>query len=449
MKPSIQGYVSAHSMVSAITWLFFTMGAIILVGVWYFVSTIDKQAEVEFEQRIQLAFDIETKHQIAILGEYTYWDQSYENIFLSHDRDWVESNSGQYLLDEFELDFSLAIKNGEQAIYLIKSADASRLSVENLMGNGGHTLIERSKSTLNQRNTVSGLIQSEDQVYFVVGGPTINEETEIARKETFLMLGKRIDQAYLDKLVTSYQLFGLTHTPGNTPQRYGIPVKTVDGSQAGYITWTPHLPSEKVLLPMIVTILLSLSIVILIVRKILMKEQKDRSSYEERLYLEATTDCLTKINNRRYFMDMGSKEFYLYQKQKRVFSLLMLDIDHFKTINDKYGHQIGDRVLVHITQLCCRYLRPSDIFGRLGGEEFGLILPDTNAEQAQEIASRIRLAIMDSAVDLKGQPIKVTISIGLATLQKHSAFETLMEEADRALYKAKHQGRNCVISHSN
>jgi diguanylate cyclase (GGDEF)-like protein len=124
---------------------------------------------------------------------------------------------------------------------------------------------------------------------------------------------------------------------------------------------------------------------------------------------------------------------------------LLLDIDHFKEINDTYGHHIGDKALKHVTQLCEQCLRQSDIFGRIGGEEFGVVLPDTDTKQGEDIANRIRVMIMDNPFTDSEIHIKITVSIGLASLQYQEHFDALIQHADTALYQAKNQGRNRVV----
>jgi diguanylate cyclase (GGDEF)-like protein len=442
----MQGYVSAKSVVSAITWLLLIMAIIILSGVWYFLTTLDNQVDNELRQRVELALKIEDKHARDILGEYTYWDASYQHIFVAYNAQWIELNSGLYLLHEFDLDFSVAIEQSEQEKYLIKSDNASTLSFDDIMNSGLRQLIEHSSLQNSEKKIASGFIKINKDVYFVVGGPLINEITTLPRTNAYLALGKRVDESYLEELKSNYQLFGLNKQIQTAQQFRGMALQTANGDHIAQLTWVANLPSDKILLPISLIVVLLFICAALITRRILNKELNNRTAYEEQLYLEATTDHLTKINNRRYFMDMGNKEFYLCQHRNRICSLMLLDIDHFKLINDTYGHQVGDDVLIHIAQLCNRHLKQSGILGRIGGEEFGVVLPDTNGAQARVIANQIRAAIMQTPFIQPTFQIKVTVSIGIATLQQQEHFDELIQEADKALYHAKDQGRNMVIS---
>jgi len=159
---------------------------------------------------------------------------------------------------------------------------------------------------------------------------------------------------------------------------------------------------------------------------------------------DASIDFLTKVYNRRSFI-RALKDFVRdYYERKYPFALLMIDIDHFKKINDTYGHLCGDKVLKAVAGTLKLNLRARDIVGRYGGEEFGVILPGSNLAQAVNIAERLRKAVEELTIDCNGIPIKVTISIGVATMKDGLNEESLINLADEALYLAKRSGRNRV-----
>ena len=147
-------------------------------------------------------------------------------------------------------------------------------------------------------------------------------------------------------------------------------------------------------------------------------------------------------------MDQGEVELSRTQRYDTSLSVLMLDIDHFKLINDTYGHQAGDLVLKTLATIFQEVLRNVDIIGRMGGEEFAVMLPETDIDQATEVAERLREVILEDEVSLPvGLRINFTVSIGIATLiDKRSNIDMLLYEADKALYRAKHTGRNKVCS---
>jgi len=161
----------------------------------------------------------------------------------------------------------------------------------------------------------------------------------------------------------------------------------------------------------------------------------------------ATTDGLTGLYNRRYFLELSTRELALSQRANRPTSLLMLDADRFKSINDTYGHDVGDIVLKTIAKVCRAKLRDVDIFGRMGGEEFAVFLPETNKEGAIYAAERLRRALAETPVVFAGGILSFTMSIGVATATDQTLdVESLLKQADIVLYAAKQKGRNRVES---
>ncbi|MCW9045192.1 MAG: diguanylate cyclase [Alphaproteobacteria bacterium] len=162
----------------------------------------------------------------------------------------------------------------------------------------------------------------------------------------------------------------------------------------------------------------------------------------------ALHDPLTDLFNRRHFMDEGIKETKALQRHGRPLALMMLDIDHFKVVNDTYGHGVGDEALKATARSLEVTLRPSDILGRIGGEEFAILLPETSLEDATMLAERIREEMADLKINAGAEVIKITVSIGV-TLCKPGGPETFdvsLAEADKALYEAKETGRNRVVT---
>lgn len=161
---------------------------------------------------------------------------------------------------------------------------------------------------------------------------------------------------------------------------------------------------------------------------------------------QAHTDFLTELANRRYFMELAEAELTRALRYHNAFSLFMFDVDHFKAVNDNYGHKVGDKVLQSLAEILKRSLREVDVVGRLGGEEFAVILPETGADEAWEAAERLRLEIADTEIQAENAvTLKITVSIGVVTLiDESSGVEVLLKQADDALYLAKNSGRNQV-----
>lgn len=160
----------------------------------------------------------------------------------------------------------------------------------------------------------------------------------------------------------------------------------------------------------------------------------------------ATRDALTGLINRRAFIEAAQSEFARARRQASPVSLLMLDIDHFKCINDDYGHAAGDEVLRAVARTVTPCLRDYDLFARFGGEEFVVLLPGTAFDEAQRVAERLRETVACSQAWFEGQAICCTLSVGLAVMKgTQRDLDALLREADMALYRAKESGRNRVV----
>ena len=178
-------------------------------------------------------------------------------------------------------------------------------------------------------------------------------------------------------------------------------------------------------------------------------EIEARKVAEEKLIKQAETDPLTGILNRRAFAARANKEIERAKRYNRPISAIILDLDHFKQVNDKFGHQCGDKVLVELAEIISPCLRTIDCLSRHGGEEFLILLPETDELEASQIAERLRKRIEDHDIHYGTDIFKVTSSFGVASWDKEEQeINSTIHRADQALYLAKHKGRNQVISYS-
>ncbi|WP_084162710.1 sensor domain-containing diguanylate cyclase [Paraburkholderia bannensis] len=174
--------------------------------------------------------------------------------------------------------------------------------------------------------------------------------------------------------------------------------------------------------------------------------QREREDAVSRLREYANRDGLTGIGNRRYFETRLAEEFSRWQRYGGELSVLLFDLDHFKKVNDDFGHIVGDTVLRTMAQRVAGVVRKEDIFGRFGGEEFALLLPCTPIDHATHVAEKIRRTIGDTPVEVQGEVIAVTASVGVTSARHGTPDpETFISEADAALYDAKRRGRNLVV----
>lgn len=230
-----------------------------------------------------------------------------------------------------------------------------------------------------------------------------------------------------------------THTAISAPQlldkieedghvSYEAHHRTKDGREL--LVWTNARRTEYDGLPAILSICRDIS---------------ERKRIENELRNLAITDSLTGAWNRRYFISRGKEELARSLRYETHFSLLILDIDFFKLINDTYGHDIGDEVLKSLTERCRMLLRETDVFARLGGEEFAALLPQTSRDNALLTAERLRTSIADMPMAQISEAFSITVSIGVSTFNGQDiSIAELMKQADQAMYRAKKEGRNRV-----
>lgn len=174
-----------------------------------------------------------------------------------------------------------------------------------------------------------------------------------------------------------------------------------------------------------------------------------RKLAEQEMEHLATTDTLTGLANRRHFFHHAEAFFDLLRQPSSELTAIMVDIDHFKKINDQHGHSVGDEVLREVAKRLRINLRPNDLIGRYGGEEFSILLPRTNCQTAQRIAERLRFSIASQPIHTTSGDISTTASFGISCLHNTAqSLDELLNHADQALYAAKHGGRNCCIAHN-
>jgi len=178
----------------------------------------------------------------------------------------------------------------------------------------------------------------------------------------------------------------------------------------------------------------------------LQKEIKQRTMLEQELKRQALTDSLTNAENRRSFMKNLEREIGVSSRYKTPLSLIYFDIDEFKLINDKFGHDVGDAVLVSLAQQVPKMLRNTDTFARTGGEEFAIILPGANLEHASNVAEDLCTAFRELSVEAETEKLGFTCSFGVIEMNEKEDSQSMLKRVDINMYKAKEQGRNCVVS---
>lgn len=203
------------------------------------------------------------------------------------------------------------------------------------------------------------------------------------------------------------------------------------------------------ILPKLVNIAAGCVVLGLLLMRWLPSAIRERSQSEQLaidLKALADTDPLTALPNRRQFEAIAAAEWSRFQRYGRPLSLMLIDIDHFKSVNDRFGHDVGDLVIRGVALTLQATKRQTDMAARIGGEEFAMLVPETDERAAEIAAERLRVAIEEQPLTIDGQELKVTVSIGIAGARMAmSSFDRMLKRADEALYEAKHGGRNRVV----
>jgi diguanylate cyclase (GGDEF)-like protein len=179
---------------------------------------------------------------------------------------------------------------------------------------------------------------------------------------------------------------------------------------------------------------------------LLVYDISERKLLESQLHNLAISDPLTGCFNSRHFMHLAALEDEKVRRNKRPLSIFLIDLDFFKQINDRHGHRAGDQVLKRTVEVCQANIRRTDLFARFGGDEFVVLLPETDIETALQVAHRVHLAIQEMITEVDGHEIRITASIGLASLDVEAmpSLDCMVSDADAAMYTSKQSGRNCV-----
>lgn len=180
------------------------------------------------------------------------------------------------------------------------------------------------------------------------------------------------------------------------------------------------------------------------------RDVTEERKVQEKLKFLATTDSLSGLYNRAEFMNLAKREFVWAKRNNEELSLLIMDLDNFKIINDTFGHAAGDEVIREIGSIIMTSFRKTDIAGRIGGEEFAVVLRNASLEEAKMVAEKFRETVANRKVNYGEQEISFTVSIGMAAIRGNTDdiydIEDVLKKADDALYKAKAKGRNCVAT---
>lgn len=413
--------------------------------------------------------------------DYAHWNETY-NFIKDINNNYVKHNfsEGTNTLEELELDFLIMTskKNKEKFSNYNKKYSSKNIIAMN------KDIIKKFKDSPSFTSLYKYEIQENKYLNFIITKVQITNSTQSKKTNSFIYLGKLISLQFLNKIERSFDKVKIENKIIKSNLRIdskylkNIQIETTNKENLSFNTISFYDINKEYVFSIITqknraliqkgkstifTYNLAICgflffIFILIYRhqiflenyskrleRSVSRKTKNLKSANKRLRTLSQTDELTKINNRRNFFNLGERALKKSINQNLNFSILMIDIDDFKKINDTYGHDIGDQVLIHISKSISSLIEKNSIFARLGGEEFALIFLDINEKDTYALTEKIRKTINDSIIEIKDKSIKYTISIGLAKRENNTSIDKILKEADTLLYSAKSRGKNCII----
>jgi diguanylate cyclase (GGDEF)-like protein len=426
--------------------LVLTMVTVIAMMVYLF-GQLEKSSQENQKERIEIALELEQRRLNDFLHDYAYWDESYQRQIASIDPDWVDDNSGKYLFDTFGFNMTIAMTGDHKTMVEVFDGEIRNEVFDEALTTELKKIIERAKSA--DDFSLRNLFINFDSRVYLIGYAFFRDETteKIRQDHAYLIFGKRIDEAFLAQLSETFRLplIQLGQAGRETDKCCFIAFKDVDQNELARIYWQ-QADLSRYLFQVIFFLILITMVIILLIRMILKSNEKQKNDYLRILHDHAHTDELTGISNRRHFLNKAAQEIRRCGRSGQAISLLLLDLDFFKNINDQHGHAVGDIVLSEVSEAIEPTLRSFDIFARYGGEEFVILLPDTEQKEAFEVAERVRTKIESMEIVAGRQSIRCTASLGVAELKADEPLELLISRADEALYQAKNAGRNRTIT---
>ncbi|MFA9372894.1 MAG: diguanylate cyclase [Poseidonibacter sp.] len=446
---------------------------------------IEKYNNSKSIHNILNTFDEHLKNINLITKDYAHWDQTYnfakdiENNFL-----YENFREDSATLENLDLDFIIFTNEDNSIKFSDFIGEYQKTTSDNIKNN-----ILKEFKNKDDFTTLYKYKESKDNyIYFLISKARVANSDNTKKTNSFMYIGKVINLAFLSNIEKSFNKIEISNKEVNTDtyiqSKYlkNINIETINEDDLSFNTLAFHNMKKEYVFSIITqknrtlvkrgkdTIFaynLAISgflffIFILIYRHQIFlqnyskrlersvdRKTKHLKSTNEKLRILSQTDELTKINNRRNFFTLGIKALKKCINKNLNFSILMLDIDNFKKINDTYGHAIGDKILIHLSQTISEILDKKHIFARLGGEEFAIIFIDISDEQAYSISEEIRKTIDESLVEIENDSLSYTISIGLANRDNYTNIDEILNEADSLLYCAKNRGKNRIIRNRN
>lgn len=429
------------------------LGLAILLGLLrYGTSAVDGLARANMLERVEVLMDVEEQRLSDILEEYTFWDIAHSNLVASLDTEWANENIGEYLHDNADMNLVFVIDGEDRPV--IAYLDGKQTPLENLFSS-----LEPLDEAISAARQDMSRPASEIR-YLSIGGAgyllaldTFVPELPGTDSAVGSVMGfaRRIDHERVSRLSETYRIPGLSIAmdPRGLPDSRRLDIATHDGAVVLTLSWANQTPANDIrrsMRPYAAVLGFVMTALIFWVFYLEIRNHREREDLLRRM---ANVDHLTGISNRREFFLMAEKALAIARRANTPISLILIDVDNFKKVNDSLGHTKGDRILMQVSRQLRETLREADVYARYGGDEFIILLPGTGAEDARTLAEKLRAEFAGISREIARGRIICTMSIGVAEYRHGESIERLISRADDALYQAKHAGRDRTVLSSD
>ena len=411
---------------------------------FYFSDALNNATRHAVRDRIAIAQRHEAEWISQLAMDYSFWDLAYLSLVEQPDPEFADDNIGSYLNDFADLDISLVVDRSGDVTFAYYQGQAYDAPLGNMLDAGLDKILAAERAAMDPARGEHGVILHEGRAYLFGMNSFVTDYTRELEDGSFLALALEVDHDYIDRMADKYQIPGLRLTNSSTlPEYLMLSYHDVHGNPIKSITWQDPgtaNPLDYNMTWLVAALLLTMGLLATFILRTEMVRQKQ---YNEVLTQIAFRDPLTDVDNRRAFFEKGRQELRRSESRGQASTLLLLDVDHFKSINDRFGHATGDDMLIKLARCLQSELRQYDLLARIGGEEFAILLPQTPLDVAAPTAERLRQA----SQSLSDARASLTVSIGVAEWIPGENLDALLARADKALYAAKSAGRDrCEIA---
>ena len=421
----------------------------ILAIVLYSVFQVNKDTRIASEDNATAIIIDKLNEQETLAKDYAFWDETIQHAYLSQNSKWIEQNIGEYLTNTFKVSDLFILDGHNKPVLLLKEGQLGQSNYNSINKSALTNLIEKARLSGALPVPVSGILMLNNHPAIVgISVLTPEDGTVLPAPRPVLVVAKRLEAPQLLEISKKYRLKDLKFISieSENTTKATVEIKNPQNKVLGLLSWQPDKPGSlilsKIKFPLIILLIGIGLITVIIIRISLNTTQRLEDAYENLTHL-ANHDVLTGLANRRLFDELLEQTIHSAKRDNISSCMLYLDLDGFKKVNDTYGHNNGDQLLVTIAERLKDSIREADTIARIGGDEFIILLRNTSSHSdIKTTVEKIQTALK-KPIKLSDNEVKISASIGITMIpQDGTDPDILLTNADHALYESKKQGRN-------